>query len=216
MSEITCAFTPTHPMHLATDAESKRYAIGGVAVEPLPDGQVVCAATNSRILAVVKEEGTATEPHIIHGSAFKAKKGQSLHVVKNGQAERHSWTEKRGVMTDKTVSVLPEVEGRFPRFRDVLPNIDGHFAVTIDARYLLDLAAAIGRSDEITGITLFVPIDGDDPTEASDHGGIGCVVQGGGIGAIMPLCGHEQGEKPNHNRARAEYREFVKSISVNP
>ena len=233
MSEITVELSPKHPMHLACDTESKRLALTGVLIEPHDDTDVICAATNGRILAVVKEEGTCKEPVIAPGDCFKAKKGQSLNVVKNGRWEKHAWSVKRGAMADKTTSVLADVEGRFPRYRDVLPSIEcgRTLAVSIDPQLLLDLATALGRREsdkdyeDNRAITLLIPVFTKPDDEAgmphsmdADTNGIACVVEGGGIGVIMPcragIAG--RGDDPIHSSQRAYYTEFVKSLGETP
>lgn len=229
MSEITVEFSPKHPMHLACDMESNRLALTGVLIEPHDDTDVICAATNGRILAVVKEEGTCKEPIIAPGECFKAKKGQSLNVVKNGRWEKSSWSMKRNARTDMTTSVLADVEGRFPRYRDVLPNIEyaRTLAVSIDPQLLLDLANALGRRESDKdyennrAITLLIPVFTKPDDEAgmphsmdADTNGIACVVEGGGIGVLMPCSASRNRTREDHDHSdqRAYYTEFVKSL----
>lgn len=227
MSEITVELSPKHPLHLACDAESKRPAITGVLIEPHDDTDVVCVATNGRILAVVKEEGTCKEPTIAPGECFKAKKGETLAVAKNGRWEKSSWKMKRGIREGVTTSVLADVEGRFPRYRDVLPNIEcgRTLAVTIDARQLIDLQNALCADNEQQCITLLIPVftKQDDvigmPNDMdADTTGIACVVPDGGIGVLMPCCASRYGSGDHHDHSdkRKYYTEFVKSLGETP
>lgn len=228
MSEITVELSPKHPMHLVCDTESRRLALTGVLIEPHDDTDVICAATNGRILAVVKEEGTCKEPTIAPGECFKAKKGETLAVAKNGRWEKSSWKMKRGVREGVTTSVLADIEGRFPRYRDVLPNIEcgRTLAVSLDPQLLLDLATALRNPDsDETAITLLIPVfsplddDGTVKNEfEADHTGITCVVKDGGIGVLMPCSGDSMGhgDDPSHASQRAYYTEFVKSLGETP
>lgn len=232
MSEITVSLCPKHPLHLATDPSSTRYALGGVLIEPHDDTDVVCAATNGRILAVVKEEGTCKEPVIAPGDCFKAKKGETLDVVKNGRWEKSSFKLKRGVKESLTTAVLADVEGLFPRYRDVLPNIEyaRTLAVSLDPQLLLDLANALGRResadihDSNRAITLLIPVFTKPDDEAgmpdvmeADIAGIACVVLDGGIGVLMPCSASDCGGSDcDHSSQRAYYTEFVKSLGETP
>ena len=231
MSAITVEFSPKYPLHLATDTESTRYALAGVQIEPCvlrdggkPHNGIVCAATNGRILAVVRQEGECAETVIAPGDCFKANKGQEVNIAKNGRWEKSAWKMKRGQRTDMTTNVLSEVEGRFPRYRDILPNIEigRTLSVSLDPRQLLDLATAIRRVDGDThAVTLIIPVhhqqdaDGDLPMamEAACEG-IACVVDGGGVGVLMPCAGDSRkgGDDESHKYARQQYVEFVKSL----
>ena len=215
MSEVTIQFSPKHPLHLACDVESSRYALAGAMVEPHPteEGKVICAATNSRIMAVVVEDGTASEAAVAPAACFKRKKGEVVEVSKNGE-----WRRVGRLKRDPpTTTVLPDIEGRFPLWRTCLPDIEcgNYLAVSIDPEYLLDLAKSIGcdRSQERGAITLLIPRHEKAENEC-DNGGIPVIVDGQGIGVIMPCGGQESYDQPpSHDTARKQYTDFVKSVS---
>ncbi len=221
MSEVTCEFVPRHPLQLACDTGATRYALDGACVEPMPGGRVVCAATNSRILAVVTEEGTATGQHLAPADAFKVKANSTASVAKNG-AWQQTTVPKRG---PTTVATLEDVTGRFPRWRDVLPNIEtGHVVqVALDARQLFDLAQALGAGNK-TGldagaVTLFI-------TEREHEGRLVCdssigvlyrnAELGTAVGVLMPHCADKPVADDLLTAEKRCYVNFVKSLGQTP
>ncbi len=109
----------------ATDVESTRYALGGVRLELTPES-ITLAATDSRRLAVVKAGCTA------HGSVAEEQgepvvpsKAMSLIERSVGDDEQEVAIAVRNndVLVKAGLSTIYSrlVEGRFPRYQDVLP-----------------------------------------------------------------------------------------------
>lgn len=111
---------------IATDNDSTRYALGGVLFEFIGDG-LVCAGTDSRRLAVAEAAITR------HGECEDVK-----GVVPNKALKLLDRLPDHDVdvtLTDRSIMVRTDgfelsarlVEGRFPRYRDVIPkspNVD--------------------------------------------------------------------------------------------
>ncbi|MGD9854174.1 MAG: DNA polymerase III subunit beta [Planctomycetaceae bacterium] len=118
----------------ATDVESTRYALGGVRLELTRD-TITLAATDSRRLAVVRAgcqvHGSVAEEQ---GEPVVPAKAMSLIERSVGDEERDVSIAVRNndVLVKSGLSTIYSrlVEGRFPRYRDVIP---------IDARAQIDM-----------------------------------------------------------------------------
>lgn len=110
----------------ATDTESTRYALGGVLLE-LDAEHLTLAATDSRRLAVVKTNcsahGTVQEEG---GQPVIPAKAMSLieRSIHDDQQEVHLAIHAHHVLIRSGLSTIYArlVEGRFPRYQDVIPN----------------------------------------------------------------------------------------------
>ncbi len=117
----------------ATDPESTRYALGGVLLE-LDQEDITLAATDSRRLAVYKSsckaQGAASEEVGVPVIPSKAMQliDRSIH---DDDQEVHLAIHQNDVLIRSGLSTIYArlVEGRFPRYQDVMPS---HFGITID------------------------------------------------------------------------------------
>lgn len=106
---------------IATDNDSTRYALGGVLFEFIGDG-LVCAGTDSRRLAVANSAVTR------HGECEDVKGVVPNKALK--LMDRLPDTEVEVALTERSIHVRTDgfelsarlVEGRFPRYRDVIPK----------------------------------------------------------------------------------------------
>ena len=143
----------------------------------------------------------------------------------NGNWIKRSRKKNRlGRAVQVTEETLLAPEGRFPRFRDVLPTFSSgeHLTVALDPEMLMDLATAMGRCDERKAITLFIPIskkviedtDGNVTAELPFcEGAIAAFLnhpdKGTAIGVLMPCsCSPADG--------REVYQKFVESLGPTP
>ena len=142
----------------AADSESSRYALGGVLldVSPTDDGSMQhWVATDGRRLACVETESdqavdasqTIVPGRLIAAVASMATGDGSVQIEANAKEIRFS-------LTGCTVTGRL-LEGRFPKWRDVVGEPDGEPSV-IDCVELLQAvnSAAIVTSEQSKGITL--------------------------------------------------------------
>lgn len=110
----------------ATDAESTRYALGGVLLEMKGD-QITLAATDTKRLAVVKgtcaAEGGA---QVDNAQPVVPSKAMSLIERSLATTDEPAWVAIRAndvlVKAGSTTLYSRLVEGRFPRYQDVIPS----------------------------------------------------------------------------------------------
>ncbi len=123
----------------ATDEDSTRYALGGVHLDFGPD-QLGCVATDGRRLAHQSGVAEAVNDHEPEGSSIFPTK--SLSLIERAAAEdepiKIAVSANRGVFgTEKTVVFTRLIEGKFPRWKNIIPNIEGRKEVEIIAGALL-------------------------------------------------------------------------------
>jgi DNA polymerase-3 subunit beta len=117
----------------ATDVESTRYALGGVLME-LRSEHLTLAATDSRRLAVYKTT-SATRGNVSEeiGQPVVPSKAMSLieRSIHDDDQEIFIAVHNNDVLvkTGSTTVYARLVEGRFPRYQDVMPK---EFGITID------------------------------------------------------------------------------------
>ena len=142
----------------ATDVESSRYALGGVLLEFGPQ-QVTAVATDGRRLA--KMEGAAQEvgsrdPE--EGMTIVPSRAMQLmeRALTDMEASVHIAARRNDVLVrgPQTTIYSRLVEGRFPRWRDVLPDrqTGSRIDVAVGPLYSALRQAAIVASDESRGI----------------------------------------------------------------
>jgi DNA polymerase-3 subunit beta len=142
----------------ATDSESSRYALGGVMLEVVPttDGAMQhWVATDSRRLACVETESDQAVDEsktLIPGRLVAL--AASL-AVGDGSVKIDADSKEVRFELDKCFITGRLVEGKFPRWRDVLGEPEGEPTV-IDVVELLQSvqSAAIVTSEQSKGITL--------------------------------------------------------------
>jgi len=138
----------------ATDSESSRYALGGVLVE-VADGNPTWVATDGRRLACVETE---TDQAVDDSQTILPGRLVALAAslaVGDGSVQIESDAKKVRFTLDGTTITGRLVEGKFPRWRDVLGEPEGKPTV-IDVTELLSSvqSAAIVTSEQSKGISL--------------------------------------------------------------
>jgi len=138
----------------ATDTESSRYALGGVLID-VTDGNPTWVATDGRRLSCVETETdqavddsqTLVPARVMAVAASMATGDGSVQIEANGK-------EVRLTLDGYTVTGRL-VEGRFPKWRDVVGQAEGDPA-SIDVVELLQSvnSAAIVTSEQSKGVTL--------------------------------------------------------------
>jgi DNA polymerase-3 subunit beta len=145
----------------ATDTESTRYALGGVLCELKGDG-LTLAATDTRRLAVVHGVCTA------HGAGAPASvipvipsKAMSQIEKNLGAGDEQAWVAIRTndvlVRTGPVTISSRLVEGRFPKYQDVIPaETPISFPLIAGAFYSAVRQAQIVTSDESRGVDFVI------------------------------------------------------------
>ena len=138
----------------ATDVESSRYALGAVLIE-VKGGNPTWVATDGRRLACVETETdqavddrqTLVPRRVVDIVAGMATGDGSVQVEANAKDVRFE--------LDGTVVTGRLVEGRFPRWRDVVGEPEGQATVLEVAELLASVrAAAIVTSEQSKGVDL--------------------------------------------------------------
>lgn len=117
----------------ATDTESTRYALGGILME-LGHDQLTLAATDGRRLAVMRTscsaQGSVREEA---GQPVIPAKAMSLieRTIQDADQEVHLAIHANHVLVQSGLSTIYArlVEGRFPRYQDVIPK---EFAMSVE------------------------------------------------------------------------------------
>jgi DNA polymerase-3 subunit beta len=138
----------------ATDTESSRFALGGVLIE-VQNGNPTWVATDGRRLAAVETETdqavddsqTIVPARVLAIVSLLAAGDTGVQVESNGTEVRFE--------LDDTIVTGRLMDGRFPRWRDVIGSIDGDASV-VDVAELLHAveAAAIVTSEQSLGVDL--------------------------------------------------------------
>lgn len=142
----------------ATDTESSRYALGGVLLE-IADGTITAVGTDGRRLA--KMEGVITEvgvPKSEGGTTIVPAKAMQLieRMLPEGDAPIHLALRPNELLMRGPAGTFHTrlVEGRFPKWRDVVPNRnDSHqIEILVGPIYSALRQAAIVSSEESRGV----------------------------------------------------------------
>lgn len=179
-------FDKKHKVFAAASREDSRYNIGSILFERDDDGARL-VATNGRILAVVPvEDADGDVPGMISQDAIR----EAVKARTNAQPDAQV------LLPDEKVAKVMMKHGglaehsrpdetSFPEWKAVLPKAKNPVSITLSARYLRDLADALGVAGD--GITLTFDlqngkIDGGLPVrvDASSPGNHS-------YGAIMPI-----------------------------
>lgn len=141
----------------ATDNESTRYALGGVLLE-MTGEKVIAVATDGRRLAKTEGAAQCIEGHTCgDGVVVPAK---AMHVIERTLTDPEATVAIAArandilVRTTKATVAARLVEGRFPKWRDVIPKSILGQAVEMEVGpvYSAVRQAAIATSDESRGI----------------------------------------------------------------
>jgi len=142
----------------ATDAESSRYALGGVLLEMEQD-KIIAVGTDGRRLAKMEAPAASIGGHTT-GDNTTIVPARAMQLIERAlsDADAEIQIAARGndvlVKTPQATIYSRLVEGRFPRWRDVFPNQTGASQIEIAAGPLYSALrqAAIAASDESRGI----------------------------------------------------------------
>ena len=123
----------------ATDEDSSRYSLGGVHLDFGSD-QIGCVATDGRRLAHQSGVAEAVNNHQPEGSSIFPVKALTLieRAAADDEPVKIAVSAHRGIFeTEKTVLFTRLIEGKFPRWKSIIPNVEGHKKVEIIAGALL-------------------------------------------------------------------------------
>lgn len=159
----------------ATDIESTRYALGGVLLE-LGDDTVSLVATDSRRLALVQSPCTVSgKPEVPNAQPVVPRAAMNL-IEKSlaDDAEVHIAIHANDVLVKSANSTIYSrlVEGRFPKYADVVPKDSAHnIEMVVGPFYSAVRQAQIVTDEESRGVD-FVFEDGNLTlmSEAADVG----------------------------------------------
>jgi len=159
-------------------------------VTPDKDGKVFCTTTDTRVLSIVRQEGTVDETCIVPVSLVPNKPGEmkctNPEDYPTVTSDDKTW--ERRAVTKGSVSTTskPLQEGMFPRTHDIIGIApDDSITLAIDPQLLLNLAQSmgIGVDEERKTITLIIPAP-DKHNEITDP--VMVHHASGSIGMIMP------------------------------
>lgn len=141
----------------ATDVESTRYALGGVLLELEPDS-VTLAATDSRRLAVVKSscrmEGSPESGNVSPVIPSKAMILIERSIDNEEDDVRIAIHANDALIKSGHATISCRlVEGRFPKYRDVIPNDSSHSVDFVAGQFLSAVRQAqIVTNEESRGV----------------------------------------------------------------
>lgn len=171
----------------AHDNESSRYALGAMLVSV--DGDEACfVATDGRRLHLAKvshDQAVDKSETLIPASVARTLYRLASHAANEGVQIERSGTIVRAEIGDTTVTAR-QVEGRFPRWRDVLPK-DGPALSTVERGTLesATASAAIVTSEQSKGVTYAWTAEGLHLTAKSSEVGESSVL------CELVECGHK-------------------------
>ena len=143
----------------ATDTENVRYALGGVQFEMVEDN-ISVVATDGRRLAWQEGKGECVNDHKVETAILPVRVLQILERVLSDKSIDEDDDIKMAVSANRVLFHCKDVtlfsrlvEGRFPKWRSIIPNIDEP-PVTIEVGSLLPavLRAQIATSDLEPGV----------------------------------------------------------------
>jgi DNA polymerase-3 subunit beta len=146
-----------HRTLFATDNESSRYALGGVLLEMTAD-KIVAVATDGRRLAKMEGPAQAVGGAPQEGMTIIPARSMQLmeRAVTDADAEVKIATRGNDVVirTPRATIYSRLVEGRFPKWRDVMPERKGaeRIELTVGPLHSALRQAAIVTSDDSRGI----------------------------------------------------------------
>jgi DNA polymerase-3 subunit beta len=144
----------------ATDAENVRYALGGVYFEMVEDN-ISVVATDGRRLAWQEGKGTCVKDHKVDTSILPVRVLQILERVLSDKSVdgdddiKMAISANRVLFQCKDVTLFSRlVEGRFPKWRSIIPKTDDDTPVMIECGSLLPAVqrAQIATSDMEPGV----------------------------------------------------------------
>ena len=118
-----------HRTVFATDPESTRYALGGVLLE-MTENTIIAVGTDGRRLAKMEGPALSVEGHEVSDNAcIVPTKAMQLieRAISPDDAEIRVAARSNDILvkSERTMIYSRLVEGRFPKWRDVIPKRDG-------------------------------------------------------------------------------------------
>ncbi|EAQ80719.1 DNA polymerase III subunit beta [Blastopirellula marina] len=143
----------------AADSESGRYALGGILLEMEAD-QVTAVATDGRRLSKMSGPAVAIEGHGSASEVMTIVPARAMQLIEKALTNLEATVQIAARSNDVLVKVGAAtiyarlVEGRFPKWRDVLPEKRDAKAIelTVGPAFAALRQAAIVASDESRGI----------------------------------------------------------------
>lgn len=140
----------------ATDTDNTKYALGGVLLELLED-KISAVATDGRRLAFQEGSARCVNEHQVENAIFPSRALQLIERALGGDEEpvQIAVSPTRALFQiGKTVFFTRLVEGRFPRWRNIIPSTEGKTQIDILAGALFSAVrqAAIVTSDKQPGV----------------------------------------------------------------
>jgi len=144
----------------AIDTENIRYALGGIYFEMVEDN-ISVVATDGRRLAWQEGKGNCVNDHKVEASILPARTLQILERVLNDKSIDEDDDIKMAISANRVLFQCKDVtlfsrlvEGRFPKWRGIIPKTDEDTPVTIECGALLPaiLRAQIATSDLEPGV----------------------------------------------------------------
>lgn len=142
----------------ATDTESSRYALGGVLLEFSAD-EITAVGTDGRRLAKMAGAASSKNGHE-SGEAMTIVPARSMQLIERALNEDDAGIQVATrindilIKTPQTTIYSRLVEGRFPKWRDVLPDRQDavRIEIAVGPMYSALRQAAVVASDESRGI----------------------------------------------------------------
>ena len=153
MTPVTITAADQRLMHVA-DAESTRYALGGVyfncKMAVATDGRKLVArlktsSVDNKVIGFSKPEQPAPK---------KPKKGEDLPKDTERGLEYLPVADRMMTLDGKFSA--NEIEGRFPHYQDVFPAEQPKMRISIDAKLLYEMAQAMTPYGESMSVTIDV------------------------------------------------------------
>ena len=144
----------------AIDPENARYALGGVYFEMVEDN-ISVVATDGRRLAWQEGKGNCVNKHKVETSILPARTLQILERVLHDRSIDEDDEVKMAISANRVLFQCKDVtlfsrlvEGKFPKWRSIIPKTDDDTPVTIECGALLPaiLQAQIATSDLEPGV----------------------------------------------------------------
>ena len=175
----------------ATDNESSRFALGGVLVE-VKDATVTLVATDGRRLsafAIEVDQAVDDSSTLIPARAIAAIASAASHS--EGAVQLEASAKEVQATIDGTVITARLLEGRFPRWRDVIPEREAKSTLVNGAELLAATRqAAIVTSEQSKGVTFAFVENGIHLTAQSAEAGqssVTCGLLEAGLAASVAL-----------------------------
>jgi DNA polymerase-3 subunit beta len=177
----------------AVDGESSRYALGAVLVE-VADGKVSFVATDGRRLSLVtcEHDLAVDDGQTLVPSRVMAVLGRLASLDGDESSVQLETTGRQVIATiGETTVTASLVDGRFPRWRDVLPERNVEPTTVLPADLLsATRAAGIVTTETSKGITLAITGEGIHLTGRSSEAGessVTCDIVKAGKSAVVKL-----------------------------